>query len=542
MLDIIFETSKKSGKSIIVFGIISGMSSVAMLAVLNDATTNVQQGEVNYQSFILFLIALVLSSFSRKISLNHADVIVEDVVMTIRNRITDKIRKSSLLSFEKIGKETYYVSLTQHTRYISDSYLMVMNAFQSSIILVGCVIYIGFLSIPSLIISIAIIFSGVVFYLKKTREASRSLVVASDREKDFFALFEHILKGFKELALSRRKSRGIFNEFNRVSDESERLKISVSGKLIEITMMSQANMYFLIAMLLIVLPFLQITSYETIPELIVAILFLWGPLETIVGAIPHYARAKMAAVELDKLEKELDKRRDFLEPAKKTSRRDKGKFLTDFGLQKYKYIHSDINGEPLFTFGELGFRVSKGEIVFITGGNGSGKTTLFKSLTSLYSADSGDIILNDIPLVQKDYRQYRENFSAIFSDFHLFEKLYGIKGLKKAKVDELLKRLGIYEKTSFKARKFSNLQLSLGQRKRLGIVVALLEERPILLLDEPAAELDPEFRRYFYETLLPQFRDEGRTIVVITHDDRYFSCCDRLIKMESGLILDEEGE
>jgi len=163
MLDIIFETSKKSGKSIVVFGIISGISSVAMLAVLNNATTNVQQGEVNYQGFILFLIALVLSSFSRKISLSRSDVIVEDVVMTIRNRITDKIRKSSLLSFEKIGKEAYYVSLTQHTRYISDSYLMVLNAFQSVIILVGCVIYIGFLSIPSLIICIAIIFSGIVF-------------------------------------------------------------------------------------------------------------------------------------------------------------------------------------------------------------------------------------------------------------------------------------------------------------------------------------------------------------------------------------------
>ncbi len=542
MLDIILETSKKSGKSIIVYGIIAGISSVAMLAVLNNATLKVQQGEVDYLGFILFLIALVLSSFTRKVSLNRSDVIVENVVMTIRNHVTDKIRKSSLLSFEKTGKEAYYVSLTQHTRFISDSYLIILNAFQSSVILVGCVIYIGFLSIPSLVISMAITFLGIAFYLKKSRETSIELVIASDREKDFFALLEHILKGFKELALSRRKSREIFSEFNRVSDESERLKVSISGKLIEIMMMSQANMYFLIIMLLIVLPFLQITSYEIIPELIVAILFLWGPLETIVGAIPHYARAKMAIEELDKLEKKLDKRRDFPESSKKTSRRDKGQFLTDFGLQQYKYIHNDINEAPLFTFGELDFRASKGEIIFVTGGNGSGKTTLFKSLTSLYSADSGSVVLNDIPLAQKDYRQYRENFSAVFSDFHLFAKLYGIKGLKKAKVDELLKRFEIDEKTSFKSGKFSNLRLSLGQRKRLGIVVALLEERPILLLDEPAAGLDPKFRRHFYETLLPQFRDEGRTIVIVTHDDRYFSCCDRLIKMESGLILDEEGK
>ncbi|MCG8463435.1 MAG: ATP-binding cassette domain-containing protein, partial [Xanthomonadales bacterium] len=78
-------------------------------------------------------------------------------------------------------------------------------------------------------------------------------------------------------------------------------------------------------------------------------------------------------------------------------------------------------------------------------------------------------------------------------------------------------------------------QWSQGQRKRLALIAALAEDRDLLLLDEWAAEQDPMFRRYFYETLIPQWRASGKTVIAVTHDDQYFHCADRV------LTLNDEG-
>jgi putative ATP-binding cassette transporter len=135
--------------------------------------------------------------------------------------------------------------------------------------------------------------------------------------------------------------------------------------------------------------------------------------------------------------------------------------------------------------------------------------------------------------------------SAVFTDYHLFQRLYGIADSNQVEVGPLLTRFRLADKTEVSEGEFSTLELSGGQRKRLALIVSLLEKRPILLLDEWTSDQDPEFRRKFYHELLPELMQAGATVVVITHDDRYLAELQvpaRRVRMDEGLFLETPSQ
>ena len=176
--------------------------------------------------------------------------------------------------------------------------------------------------------------------------------------------------------------------------------------------------------------------------------------------------------------------------------------------------------------------------MFIVGGNGSGKSTLLKLITGLYYPLTGNIYLNNKPLEADDYVDYRELYSTIFTDFHLFDRLYGIEDIDSQRVDQFLETMGLEKKTTFKNNGFSNTELSTGQKKRLAYIASVLEDKQIYIFDEWAADQDPEFRQYFYEVLLKDLKAKGKTVIAVSHDDRYFYAADRVIKIEYGKIIE----
>jgi putative ATP-binding cassette transporter len=181
--------------------------------------------------------------------------------------------------------------------------------------------------------------------------------------------------------------------------------------------------------------------------------------------------------------------------------------------------------------------IKAGEILFISGGNGTGKSTLMKLLTGLYNPTQGVISLDGVPLNNSSRGEYRTLFSAIFADYHLFDRLYGLSNVGSAKVEEMLKYLELTDKVTIDDSGFDTLELSGGQRKRLALLVSLLEDRPICVYDEVAADQDPTFRKRYYEEILPSLKQQGKALIVVTHDDRYFSVADHLLKMDSGRIV-----
>jgi putative ATP-binding cassette transporter len=193
-----------------------------------------------------------------------------------------------------------------------------------------------------------------------------------------------------------------------------------------------------------------------------------------------------------------------------------------------------------FTLGPIDVTLWPGEIVFLIGGNGSGKTTLAKLLTGLYAPESGEIRLNGQVVKPENVEQYRQNFSAVFSDFYLFERFLGLHHVD---IDEHVRRyltqLQLDHKVEVKDGMLSTTDLSQGQRKRLALLTAYLEDRPIYLFDEWAADQDPLFKDIFYLQLVPELKARGKTVIIISHDDRYYHVGDRVIKLEDGTLFSD---
>jgi putative pyoverdin transport system ATP-binding/permease protein len=289
----------------------------------------------------------------------------------------------------------------------------------------------------------------------------------------------------------------------------------------------------LIFVVVFVLPAYSRTDPVVILQIMTAIFVTMGPLSGVVGAFPNFTRARVALSNLRMLQREMAQTRE--PPAHPA-----GQGLPAFEsitLQGLCFAFEEETSAEGFRLGPLDLTIKRGDVLFIIGGNGSGKTVLMRLLTGLYHHTGGAILYNCRELLDAERQEYRELFSAVFSDFHLFRELVGMPGVDAALVQRWIERLDLAGKTVFADGKFTSVALSAGQRKRLAFLVSMIEDRPIFVLDEFGAEQDPAHRRRFYRELLPDLRAQGKTVIVVTHDDAYFDAADRVIKMDFGRIV-----
>jgi putative ATP-binding cassette transporter len=213
----------------------------------------------------------------------------------------------------------------------------------------------------------------------------------------------------------------------------------------------------------------------------------------------------------------------------------------EFDSVSFTYA-TQAGDEEGFTLGPIDLSIASGEVVFVTGGNGSGKSTLVRLLTGLYAPRSGQIRLNGCAIDDSSREQYRQNFTAVFADYYLFDRLFGVDALdRSAEIQQYLVLLGMDKKVRVLGDRFTTTALSSGQRRRLALLAAYLEDRPVYVFDEWAADQDPSYKEIFYLRLLPELQARGKCVIVITHDDRYFRYGDRVLKLEAGRIVDEQA-
>jgi putative ATP-binding cassette transporter len=171
------------------------------------------------------------------------------------------------------------------------------------------------------------------------------------------------------------------------------------------------------------------------------------------------------------------------------------------------------------------------------GGNGSGKTTLAKLLIGLYSPEEGEIRFGGKSITDENRDEYRQSFSVVFTDFFLFDSLLGLDNINiDGDARYYLEKLQLDQTVRVSDGVLSTINVSQGQRKRLALLTAYLEDRAIYLFDEWAADQDPVFKEIFYLQLLPELKARGKTVIVISHDDRYYHVADRIIKLDYGRI------
>jgi putative ATP-binding cassette transporter len=530
--------STRFDRSMLVMIVLSGLSSAGLLAIIN-AAANADDTERNGRLLAFFLATIGVYIYTQRAILFTAITEVERLLSDIRVRVADRIRQSELEALDHVGRSEIYGIVSRETQNISQAATTLITALQSLMMVFFSISYIAILSKTAFMITVGIIWIGLVLHFRRSTELRKLLQAAQRKENEFLGVLTHLLDGFKEARMSQARSADLYRHICNISSSVEDVKTRAGTQFSAHYVLTQAMLYGLLAGIVFLLPRLSPDHVDLVPKLTAAILFVIGPLSAIVGAVPLYSTANVAATNIFELEDtlthtqaaDINGRPEATSPAA----------FTRLDLKQVMFQYADTGQGSSFRLGPVNLHVDKGETVFLIGGNGSGKSTLLKTLTGLYHPQSGSIVLDDTRVVPETATWYRSHFSPIFSDYHLFDRLYGLGDVPVERVNELLKLMQLSDKTTFEGGRFTTLDLSSGQRKRLALIVALLEDRPILVLDEWAADQDPVFRQYFYETLLPELKAQGKTIIAATHDDRYFSAADRVVKLDYGEQVSGNG-
>ncbi|MBF0286683.1 MAG: cyclic peptide export ABC transporter [SAR324 cluster bacterium] len=491
----------------------------------------------SFRFFMLYLGALVIFLISKKYGLIKAAVLAETAVSDVRMRIIDKLRHANLMLVEDLGRAFIHTRLTKDTMEVSMGFGAMIHTAQAAVMVMFAILFLGFISIPIFLMTLGIFaICGMIYYASEKKV--EALVHAStQKETELFGFVNHMLDGFQELRMNQSKSDDLYNHYlSPASEQTTDLKIKFFFQLTKNLILSLSFVHVLIISIIFVLPRYIVIPEPAIIQSVAIIFYVVGPFNHILGSISIFSRTTVAIENLYRFEEELNVEDDNYISAGNSELAEKEGFQ-QLQLSNFQFHYKDPEGNPSFSVGPCDLTINSNEILFIVGGNGSGKSTFLKLLTGLYYPMEGSITLDEIRVGSYNYPDYRNLFSIIFTDFHLFDRLYGLKGIEPSKVNQLLRLMEIDNKTRFVDGGFSNINLSTGQKKRLALVAALLEDKKIYVLDEVAADQDPQFRKYFYETILPDLKKQGKTIIAATHDDKYFHVADRVLKMEYGQFI-----
>lgn len=531
---------KESNKPLHKLGLytaVSGLASTGVLAVINWVARKEDSQALDISQLLMFVAVVGIFITTQKFILSEGVILIEDVLFNIRLRLSDKIRKTDLLKIENIGNAKIYNRLTQELVFISQISVYLISALQSSIMLIFIFSYIAYLNFVAAIILLVILVIGVMLFNKNNKKVFAKLDETNKAEIEYFNSLTDILDGLKEIKLNRKKSNDLFASHTGIIGALQKLKVNTGYLFSKNMVFSQAFIYIVLGAIVFVLPQINKDFSTDIVSTTTAMLFAIGPLTSLVSMIPQYEQLNLSIRNINSLEEELDhyyneNEVQEIEGVNRFSNFDK------IDIQGLFFQFNNGENTDHFSIGPLNLTINRGETIFLVGGNGSGKTTLLKAMTLLYNnLQAGNIYVDNKMVDTTNYLEYRELYSAIFYDFHLFSKLYGLEKIEPGKVNELLKLMQIDHKTEFKDNRFTRQNLSTGQRKRLALIVSLLEDKPIFIFDEWAADQDPQFKDYFYDILLKKLKAEGKTVIAVSHDDRYFSVADRVIKMDYGKFV-----
>jgi putative ATP-binding cassette transporter len=515
----------------------AGLSMGAMLVVVNTVVDDVRPEEVRFTLVALFIAACAGFIVAKSFAVNLVVYVVESIVNSWRARIIGAMREMDLAAFERVGGDHIALVLTRELQVLSTAGPALVHAATTSVMLTVTSLYVAQLSLIAFVAILVALATAVQLY-RLTQVRTRELIDASVEAENAFSIsFNHMLHGFQELKLSRPRSDELYAEHVvRNSQQAAGLKIDAGRRATLGDNVINLVFYALVGYIVFVLPY-SVGSSQTAAKLINVILFSVGAVELVVRGLPMLDRSSVAIDELRALEAEIE--REIAEGEQPPSPAPPA--FRQVQLRDVVYSYRAPDGERSFMVGPIDLTIDAGELIFIVGGNGSGKSTLLMLLTRLYNPEHGLILWDGQPVDRSNVNGYRHLFSAILSEFHLFDRLYGLPDVPEDRVNRLIAEMEIAEKVKFFDGRFSTLELSTGQRKRIAMIVSQLEDRPIMVFDEWAADQDPRFRRHFYNEILPALRAAGKTVIAVSHDDRYFDVADRVLVMENGQLADLEA-
>lgn len=531
---------KREWFQIVAAALLAGLMQGLSVLLINEAASTIAHGRLNFQLLLLFLTALGAYSLASHFSTSRTIGLTERIIFARYVSIADKVRNARALEYEQIGKQKIYSTLEVNADIILETSKNLASVGAALAMIVFCALYILTLSPLALAVIIVFYVFGIFVYTENMKRSQTLLRDTVKAEGAFKGLFRHFIEGFKELRVNSKKADDIYdNHVTPASNKAESLRISAERSLTVNVVFSQSYYYTIVAAVIFLLPQISGLSTLLIVKIAAVVLFTHGSVTRIVNAIPLLLKSEKAIARLDELDGELTAAQD---PGAPFSNRFRA--LPDseaaIRLQDVRFTYPDAFNSSQFILGPVSLTFRPGEILFIVGGNGSGKTTLLKILAGLYAPQEGTLLLGSTPINADSYADYRNRISVIFPDYYLFDRFYGMENVDEARLQETLKIMELENHVHWRDGAFNEFRLSAGQSKRMAILCSHMEGKPVLLIDEVAADLDPAFRKFFYEEYLRSLQESGVSIIAVSHDEKYFHLADHLIKMENGRIVTEE--
>ncbi len=538
-----------------IMGIISGLSITALLSIINEAISASNGPDQFLVSQFAGLCLLILTCTT--LSNLFINYVGQNVVLRLRRRLAKKIMIAPIEQLERFRSHRLIPILVQDVQTISLFALNVAPLLISFAVTTGCFIYLALLSWEILLLTLSTLVIGSGVQYLSFKYGRKYIDIARDSEDDLQEHYKAIADGAKELRIQRPRRQHMFH--HKITGTAKRIchaNIRAGNIFISAETFGSMLFFIVIGIPIAFQAMSQAGNTGVTAGFVLVMLYMKGPLEHLITTLPEIATAQVAFERINNLSEQFSSPEpqlliDECGHTPKTgnchenlnSRKlptQKSAQFSHLELNNIHYKYPSVDGRPPFTVGPIDISIDQGDIVFIVGENGSGKTSLIKLLLGLYRPHEGQVILDKNHINEESLDDYRQLFTTIFSDYYLFEELAnGITDLP-IETRKYLKRLNIEHKVKIEDGSFTTTDLSTGQRKRLALINAWIEDRPILVFDEWAADQDPAFRRVFYTELLPELRALGKTIIVISHDDKYFYVADKIIQMNTGKMITEE--
>ncbi|MFF4159225.1 cyclic peptide export ABC transporter [Streptomyces sp. NPDC001678] len=515
--------------------VVSGGAGASFIAVVNYALG--RSGDIPAWLVWAFTGLCLATVVTRFCSQNLLFRLSQDLIYQLRRRLIDAILGAPLRTVEKTGTPRLYSALSDDVVVIADALPGLPMVCFSAAFVVVCLVYMALVSPAVALASLVATALGVAVYRLFSHYGLRHLGAAREQQDRLFEHFRAITEGIKELKLDRRRRTALAGDQLDATARSYRRSGVLGLAVFEGAAGSgQAVFFGLIGVLLFCFPLWLDLSAKTLTDSVMVLLFMMSSLQGVLTWLPVLGRASVAL-------RTIEERLERLESAGREPRLPgPAAAFGDWRQVEFRgvtHAYPGAAGEE-FVLGPLDFTFRRGEVLFVVGGNGSGKTTLAKLLTGLYRPEEGTVHVDGTEVTDAGREEYRELFSAVFSDFFLFDSLAGLPDADRAaKAEHHLRRLQLDHKVSVVDDRFSTTALSQGQRKRLALLTACLADRSFYLFDEWAADQDPVFKEFFYTELLAELKERNAGIVVISHDDQYFDVADRLVRLDYGRIREE---
>jgi putative ATP-binding cassette transporter len=518
-------------------GVFSGICNAGLLAVINTELKNERPTAIVLLSFAALCVLLPLSRFSSELLLTRLG---QDAMYRTRMKLCRQVLSAPLRHLEQLGPARILTTLTDDIPTLINALNMIPVLCVNAALVVGCLVYMGILSWLLFGIVMGFMIVGIASYQLPIIKVQKTFHSARKKAEELLGHLRALTNGIKELkSHCARREAFLSDSLDVTAISLKQNNISALRMYSAAASWGQVLGFIVIGLCLFVFPMMNHFPKSTLIGFTLALLYLMTPLQVIMNTLPQLGRATVALQALTQMGFKLA----AVKPEDSVLTAPPLTHWKQLELRAVTHTYNVENETRSFVVGPIDMVFEHGELVFITGGNGSGKTTLIKLITGLYLPEQGHIYLDGTQIKDQTIEWYREHFSAVFSDFYLFERLLGLLGPElELQAQQFLQQLKLSEKVKVAHGKLSTIDLSQGQRKRLALLTAYLEDRPIYIFDEWAADQDPYFKNIFYMHLLPELKARGKTVLVVSHDDRYYHVADRVIKLDEGqLVSDTRG-